>query len=56
MNIDARKRFTLRMPEKLYDCLREEAKERGISLNEFILEILWKWIEENGFESSIREK
>ena len=47
MKIDIRKRFTLRMPEKLYNYLAEEAKEQGISLNEHILQILWKWLDEN---------
>lgn len=31
---------TIRLPEKLYKCLKQEAKERGLSVNSLIITIL----------------
>lgn len=47
MTKDDRCRFTFRLPEKLMNELKELAQERGISLNSFILEILWDWMKKN---------
>lgn len=35
-----REQTTIRLPKKLMDSLRQEAEERGISLNAYILMIL----------------
>lgn len=32
-----RKQITLRMPDRVYGALREEAEEKGITVNELIL-------------------
>lgn len=34
---DSRKQITLRLPEELYEALRKEAIEIGISTNELVL-------------------
>lgn len=34
-----------RMPEKLKEMLKQEAEEKGISLNAQMLSILWQWAE-----------
>ncbi len=31
---------TIRMPEKLYDQIKEQAKKRGVSVNSFIISVL----------------
>ena len=35
----------LRGPQKLFDVLKKEAKQKGISVNALILSIIWDWIE-----------
>lgn len=45
MTKDDRERFTFRIPGKLMRMLRREAKEKGVSLNALILQILWQWTE-----------
>lgn len=32
---------TIRFPEKLYKKLKKEAKSRGMSLNAFVISMLW---------------
>ena len=32
---------TIRLPEKLYEKLKLEAKKRGMSLNAYLLSVLW---------------
>lgn len=32
---------TIRFPEKLYKKLKKEAKNRGMSLNAFVISMLW---------------
>ena len=32
---------TIRLPEELHRALKENAKKKGVSLNAYILEILW---------------
>lgn len=46
MTNDDRIRFTFRIPSKLMDSLKQEAEEKGVSLNAFILQILWTHVEE----------
>ena len=38
-------RFLLNIPEELKTSLREIAKERGLTLNGLIRNILWDWLE-----------
>ena len=45
MKIDTRTRFTLRLPNSLYQELDERSKQIGVSVNALILQILWEWIE-----------
>ena len=45
MNIDNRERFTLRIPESLFESLKSKSQELGISINARILQILWDWAE-----------
>lgn len=45
MTTDVRERFTFRIPKRLMQMLRNEAKEKGVSVNALILQILWQWIE-----------
>lgn len=45
MTTDDRIRFTFRMPEELFERLKSEAQNRGVSVNALILQILWKWSE-----------
>lgn len=37
---------TLRMPVELYEKVKAKAKERGMTLNGFLISILWKEVEE----------
>ena len=32
---------TIRLPEKLYENLKQEAKKRGMSLNAYLISVLW---------------
>lgn len=32
---------TIRLPEQLHEQLKEEAKKKGITLNAYIISILW---------------
>lgn len=43
MTKDTLKRFTFRMPEHLYNALKEEANRLGVSMNSLILHILGEW-------------
>ncbi len=47
---EERRRFTLRLPDKLFEKLNIEADRRGVSINSMILEILWEWAEKNNVE------
>lgn len=40
------KRFTFRLPDNLFENLKNEADEQGLSLNALILQILWSWVKE----------
>ncbi len=43
MTKDERERFTFRIPSALMNMLKNEANEKGVSLNALILQILWDW-------------
>ena len=45
MKKDERMRFTLRMPQEIFQSIGSEASLRGIPLNALILQILWEWLE-----------
>lgn len=47
---DTKQRFTLRMPKKLNEELKYEARKQGISVNALILQVLWTWIEDSDLE------
>lgn len=47
MKKDVRTRFTFRLPEELYETLKDKAAAKGVSVNAIILQILWKWLEHN---------
>lgn len=38
-------RFTLRMTKELKERLDESRKQRGMSLNALVVQILWEWQE-----------
>lgn len=38
-------RFTFRLPKKLFEKIKDTANHEGISVNAFILQILWDWVE-----------
>jgi predicted HicB family RNase H-like nuclease len=42
---DNRKRYTLRMPEELFQDLGSVAAAQGVSLNALILQALWEYVE-----------
>uniref|UniRef100_UPI004057B32F toxin-antitoxin system HicB family antitoxin n=1 Tax=Acetatifactor sp. TaxID=1872090 RepID=UPI004057B32F len=46
--MDTRIRTGLRIPNDLNSSLIKAADNHGISKNALILQILWKWINENG--------
>ena len=37
---------TIRLPDKLHKKLKEEAKQKGMTLNAYIISILWRRKEE----------
>lgn len=36
------KQTTIRLPEELHKQLKAEAKERGMTLNAYVISVLWK--------------
>lgn len=44
---DTRKRFTFRLPDGLFEKLKNKADKQGLSLNAMILQILWDWMEDS---------
>ncbi len=40
MKKDTRKRYTLRIPNDLYEQIKKEAREYGIAVNAFIITVL----------------
>jgi len=49
-----RVRFTFRIPEKLFSLLKIKANEQGLSINAFILHILWNWVDKEGKDELAR--
>lgn len=43
MKNDTRARFTLRIPQPLFEAIGNEACEQGVPINSLILQILWDW-------------
>lgn len=41
---------SLRLPDNLKDVVRRHARDKGVSLNAFILQLLWDWFEFNKIE------
>lgn len=37
----------MRVPENLKKQLRKHASEKGLTLNAFLLDIIWNWLEEH---------
>ncbi len=48
MTLDKRKRFTFRLPENLYQKIKDKADEQGFSINALMLHILQEWLKEQG--------
>ena len=44
--------MTTRAPEDLFKKLEKAAKKHGLTRNALILQILWKWVEEEKSERS----
>lgn len=40
-------RFTLRIPKDLKERLVVQSNQMGISINSFVVQILWSWLKEN---------
>lgn len=38
--------MTVRPPDNLREKLRDTARERGYTLNQLILQILWEWVKD----------
>ncbi len=36
---------TLRLPEELYKSLKAEARKRGMTMNAYLISVLWKDVE-----------
>lgn len=36
--------MTVRPPEKLQAKIKESAKEKGYTVNQLVLQILWEWV------------
>jgi len=44
MTNDTRSRFTFRIPENLIRVIKDYSREKGMSVNATILQILWDWV------------
>ncbi len=53
MTIDV-SRFTFRLPKALFDKLKCEAQQQGVSVNALILQILWDWAKKNDNDKKAR--
>lgn len=42
-------RLTIRMPEELDDVIRVMARDRGVSLNQFVLSVIGSWLVSHHF-------
>ena len=47
MTNDDRHRFTLRLPTRLMNTLKEDAERQGVPLNALVLKVLWEWVAKN---------
>lgn len=36
--------MTVRPPEELHNILKESAKQKGYTVNQLVLQILWAWV------------
>ncbi len=41
---------TLRMPQTLFESLKNSAKEYGVTLNGLIVRVLWEWLEKRNIK------
>lgn len=39
--------MTVRPPDNLQQVIKEKAKEKGYTVNQLVLQILWEWIKKN---------
>lgn len=44
MTKDERVRYTFRLPVNLMKIIRNKSEEKGVTLNAFMLQILWEWV------------
>lgn len=56
MTKDVLKRFTFRMPEHLYNALKEESKRLGVSMNSLILHILGEWEKRRDLDGMVEDR
>lgn len=49
------KQFNVRVPEEIYDTVKKKAKDKGVSLSEFIRELVTKACTENAAEQNPHE-
>jgi predicted HicB family RNase H-like nuclease len=47
-------RFTFRIPSRLFEAVKRDAKDKGVSINALILEILWQRLEKQQTDESPR--
>lgn len=39
--------MTVRPPEELHKILKHSAQQKGYTVNQLVLQILWTWVNEN---------
>lgn len=44
---------TLRLPGELYEALRGEAKRRGMTMNAYLVSVLWKNVEKKNEKEEV---
>lgn len=49
MRLKENVRLTIRMPEELDMAIRDMARDRGVSLNQFMLSIIGRWLVSHRF-------
>ena len=47
---DDKVRFTLRLPSKVMEGLKDEANQRGLTINALIAGVIWGYVQEAGKE------
>ncbi len=45
--------MTIRPPENLQQAIKAAATEKGYTVNQLVLQILWAWVKENNKEGTI---